>query len=396
MTLYSPRRGVSLAPLPTSGQPLPQSNRWRGGVQDGLWIFGIWLISRIFIAVLLQGLAPRMPWATEGFWDPMLGWQNNFVPHPSWELFTHWDGAWYQRIIQMGYDYEAGVDRRAAVVFFPAFPLLCWFLMRLGLSYAMAGVMISNAAFLGTMVLLYRWVRENHSRNVARWSLIALGFMPCALYSIMAYTESLFLLSTLGALYYFRQRRYRLATFWGIIATATRPPGLLLVPALLWVSWRQKRSSVAYISALLMSFGCGLFTLYCAWRFGHPFAWVTSHRAWADGVVSWELLVARLFYPQLGSWIRLGIFMACFGLLAYYHRHMEPELQAHTTITLFMLLASNSTEGLMRYLYVLPELAIALGLFLSRHRLLRFPVLGLSLGFLTLFTLHFAWYHWVA
>ncbi len=396
MTIHSSRRGTALLPPQSLTKPATSIESTSIVQRDYLWIFGTWLLSRGLIIFVLQWVAPGKHWMNDGYWDPIVGWVDNFVPTSGWELFTHWDGAWYKKIAQFGYDYEHGVDRRATVVFFPAFPLLCWVLMKLGLSYAIAGTIISNLACLGAMYILYRWVKEVHGRTIAEWSLVALGFMPCAIFSVAAYTESLFLLATLGALYYFYRQHYGWATFWGILMTATRPPGLLIVPALLWISWQQKRSPVAYVSAALMAISCILFSLYCGWKFGYPFAWITSHGSWAEGVVSWQLLVERMFYPQSGSWLRMGIILTSLSFLWHYRRHLMPEIEVHTAITIAMLLASNSTEGLSRYLYVLPGLSIAFGIFLTRHRLLRFPALVVSILLLILWTMHFAWYHFVS
>lgn len=363
---------------------------------DYLWIVGTWLLSRGLVIFVLQWIAPGKHWPIDGYWDPIVGWVNDFVPKTGWSLFAHWDGAWYQKIAQFGYDYDHGVDRRATIVFFPAFPLLCWALMKLGLPYAIAGTIISNLACLGAMYVLYHWVKETHGSNIAGWSLVGLGFMPCAVFSVVAYTESLFLLSTLGALYYFHRRCYGWATFWGILMTATRPPGLLIVPALLWISWRQKRPPIAYLGAGAMAISTVLFTLYCGGQFGHPWAWIASHQSWGEGVVSWKLLVERMGYPQMGAWMRMSIILASLGFLWHYWWEFMPELQAYTAISLALLMASNSTEGLMRYLYVLPGLSIAFGVFLARPGLMRWPVLIASTLLLMFLTMQFAWYRWVS
>jgi Gpi18-like mannosyltransferase len=399
MTIHSSRRGTQLLPpLPSLSQPIPSApiETRRSKVRDYLWIFGTWLLSRGLVIFVLQWISPSRDWPIDGYWDPIVGWVNDFVPQPGWDLFAHWDGAWYQKITQFGYDYEHGVDRRATIVFFPAFPIMCWALMKLGLSYAIAGTIISNLTCLGAMYILHRWVKEIHGSNVAGWSLVALGFMPCALFSVMAYTESLFLLATLGTLYYFSRQRYGWAVFWGILMTATRPPGLLIVPALLWISWRQQRPRIAYLSAGAMAISTVLFTLYCGWEFGHPWAWITSHQSWEEGVVSWKLLAERLGYPQVGAWMRMSIIVASFGFLWHYWWEFMPELQAYMTISLALLIFSNSTEGLIRYLYVLPGLSIAFGVFLSRHWLLRWPALVVSTLLLIFLTMQFAWYRWVS
>lgn len=397
MTTHSPRQGTPL--LPTSTDPSTNTDRIAKrslSAHDYLWIIGTWLLSRALVIFVLQWIAPHRIWPSDGYLDPIVGWVNEFIPKTGWDLFTHWDGAWYKKIAQFGYEYEHGVERRVSIVFFPAFPLLCWILMQFGIPYAIAGTLISNLACLGAMYLLYRWVKEEHGDNVAGWSLVALGFMPCALFSVMSYTESLFLLSTLGALYYFHHQRYGWAVFWGLVMTATRPPGFLIVPTFLWMSWQQRRSPIAYLSAIAMATSTILFTLYCGWKFGHPLAWIASHHSWEDGVVSWHLLITRMGYPQTGAWMRMGVIVVSFGLLWHYWWKSMAEIRAYMAISLALLIASNSTEGLIRYLYVMPGLAIALGSFLAKHRWWRWPVLIASTWLLMFLTMQFAWYRWVS
>jgi hypothetical protein len=44
-----------------------------------------------------------------------------FVPKSSWELFSHWDGAWYRKIATVGYDY-ANDGKYHRLRSFPCFP----------------------------------------------------------------------------------------------------------------------------------------------------------------------------------------------------------------------------------------------------------------------------------
>lgn len=363
------------------------------------WVLPVFLGSRLVIFLAIALVAPHLPWPPTHYPFTILGFQNNFTPQLNWSLFTHWDGAWYQQIVEQGYgDLREPIQGMRSVVFFPLYPLLCRGLTQLGLSFPVAGLLISNLSFLVTLLLLYTYLEDKYDRALARWSTLVLAIFPCALFSAVTYTESLFLLATIATLVSFDRRQYSAMALWGALASACRPPGILLIPALLWASYRDRHPPLAYWMTGLMASGLLGFLLYCGF-FGNPWATFQGHSAWADGLVSWPETIARLiqFDSQgLGAWIRVLSFLGALVLLGRSPQVLTPADRAYGLITLGFLLVSNSTEGLIRYLYALAPLSWALGFHLQRWGVWRGVAIGVAILGLVGFSLKFAWWHWVA
>ena len=186
---------------------------------------------------------------------PALSFANPRVVQ-GWQAFANWDGVWYQKIATFGYEYVP--DGHAhSVAFFPLFPLLSHSLMLLGLPFPIAGLIVSNLAFMGALLVIYLWTREQFNQTVAAWSVIVLSWCPLSLYGSLAYTEGLFLLLSSLALHAFEKRRYFWASVWGALMTATRITGVTLIPTFFVVSL----ATTAHLGCL-----CGCF---CQWEWSH-------------------------------------------------------------------------------------------------------------------------------
>jgi Gpi18-like mannosyltransferase len=168
------------------------SLKWANGF---IFVIAMWLLSRLVIVVTMQLIAPLLPFEPVNLPGWHLGLVPNFVPKIGWELFSHWDGAWYRKIATLGYDY-ANDGKYHSIAFFPLFPLVTRGLMTLGVPFEVAGTLVNNLALLGAMLLLYRWVQERYGIAAARWSTAVLAWCPFSLYGTVTYTEGLFLLLT--------------------------------------------------------------------------------------------------------------------------------------------------------------------------------------------------------
>ena len=105
------------------------------------------------------------------------------------------------------------------------------------------------------MLLLYHLLRLDYSRTVARMALIALVAFPSAFSFMALYTESLFLLLGVAALYCGRRDRWALAGLFCGLAALCRVPGAMLVIPLgvRWLmvhrrEWRRRWSDVPWLA----------------------------------------------------------------------------------------------------------------------------------------------------
>lgn len=138
------------------------------------------------------------------------------------------------------------------------------------------------------------------------------------------YPTSLFLALSVAAFLCIEGRRPVLAGVLGAFATAARPTGLCLVPALLllelersgvlstsasatrrWMSVRVDRTKLQIRSAgpLLSLVGVGCYSLYLGLGFGAPVAWLTNESQFHRDPQSW---FHREWLQRLSAWVDRG------------------------------------------------------------------------------------------
>jgi hypothetical protein len=175
---------------------------------------------------------------------------------------ARWDSVWFLTIAEHGY---GGPDRAA---FFPLYPALVELGGVLTTAPLLWAIALSCAAFVGALALLHRLACLEIGPEGARWAVLALALWPGALWFSAAYSESLFLLVSVGAVLAARTGRWGVAGGLGALAAATRSAGLLLlVPlALLW--WDARRRRTADVTDLmwlgLVPVGLAVFCGYLA------------------------------------------------------------------------------------------------------------------------------------
>jgi hypothetical protein len=223
----------------------------------------------------------------------MIGFANGRAPlrHFPNELLNlpvRWDAGWYLQIVTDGYKYVPGDPSvQQNIVFFPAYPMLMRVTGRLlggdMIGYVAAGMIISIASFFGALAYLYAFARDRYGDEVAGGAIWLLAAYPFAIFFGALYTESLFLLGTVGAFYHFSKQQFGRAACWGLLVGLTRVNGALMVLPLvvLALSSAIEHSKMKALAAAAAP-GLGL-AIYAAfiWSFtGHPLAFAASHAAW--------------------------------------------------------------------------------------------------------------------
>jgi len=156
---------------------------------------------------------------------------------------ARWDSVWFLEIARDGY---GGSGDRAA--FFPLYPALVKVLGWVCGSALIAAIALSMAAFLVGMAALHRLAVIEVGPDAARWTVYALALFPGSLWFSAAYSESLFLMVSVGAVLAARTRHWALAGVLGALGAATRSAGLLLVVPLALLWWDARRESRSHPS----------------------------------------------------------------------------------------------------------------------------------------------------
>ena len=311
-------------------------------------------------------------------------------PSPFWDPFTRWDSGWLFGIARNGYAYVAG--GRNNLAYFPVYPLLMRYVGRLfGRTSAdvyLGGIVVSWAAFILAMVVLYYLARLDVPARRAERAVLLTAIFPFAFFFGVVYTESLFLLCTVAAFYAFRTRRWIWGGLAGAVATATRVNGILMLPALVWIAWRtavdRRDRLMAILGLVLVASGVGLYSLYVYSLSGNPLEWAASIERWGyyPGGAPWlapfrlvQMLVLHPYAFLAGE--RMAPYDTLNGVAAlafaaavpFVWRRFGAAYGLFMAANLWLPLSSGQYEGLGRYCSVMFPCFIWLGSLRSRAAL---------------------------
>jgi hypothetical protein len=164
-------------------------------------------------------------WWAEGY---LLSW----IQHKplTIRMWSHWDAPHYLSIVRDGY---VATGRRGLwIVFPPAYPFIAKALALVVRSPLVSALVVSFVASVLAAWFLYRLVRLDGDRDEAWRAVVLLFVFPTAYFLGAPYTESLYLLAVTAAMYFARTQEWGRSSVAGVVATATRVPGIVIVPAL--------------------------------------------------------------------------------------------------------------------------------------------------------------------
>lgn len=161
-----------------------------------------------------------------------------------WEHWCRWDARHYLDLMEQWYVTEG--DLRLSLVFFPLYPLLGRALVLMGVPARTAGMLISNAALIGCGWVLTALVQETYGAKIARRALALFFFCPVTFFFSMPYTESIFLLTTLLAVWLARRGRFGWAVVCGALAANARMVGMAMAIPIFWEMLRRAWDEYAW------------------------------------------------------------------------------------------------------------------------------------------------------
>ena len=244
------------------------------------------VLTRLALAIMVWVSLRAVP--RLGFYPAQL--PDNFLPdHPSLDGWARWDAAHYIAVARYGYGDLASPSPDGGIGFFPLYPLL----MRAvaiptgqtdsngGL--AVIGIAISTICFLGSIALFARLASEILPVDDARFAVVLFAVAPFAFFYTAVYTESLFVLEVLGAIWFGRRGEWWKAGLVAAFASATRLVGLSVIGGVLYGAWRAGVQVPRLIAlAALGSAGFFGFLLYLWVRFDDALAYFETQEEWGD------------------------------------------------------------------------------------------------------------------
>ena len=128
---------------------------------------------------------------------------------------ARWDAVWYLSIADGGYGDSSD---KAKAVFYPLYPLLAKVVGFVVGSSLIGGLLVSLGCFLAALVLLRKLAELELGARDGRATVLLVAFFPSAFFFSGIYSESLFLLLSVGALLAARTERWAWAGVAGALA----------------------------------------------------------------------------------------------------------------------------------------------------------------------------------
>ena len=294
---------------------------------------------------------------------------------PFWDTFARYDTGYFEGIAWGGYSPLPG--GRSNIAYFPVYPLLMRAVARLfGRQHAifyLSGVGISWLCFILAMVALYYLARLDLPRRRAERAVLLTMIFPFSFFYGVAYSESTFLLFVVLAFYGFRTRRWVVGGLCGAMATATRVPGIMMLPALAWLAWQNAQPTPrdrigAVIGLALAASGFGAYCLYVYHLTGHPFEWAATVQRWGyyPGGAPWmtpvNLIRALVTHPyRYLTTNSMAVYDTLYGVtgilfavaIPFVWRRFGAAYGMFMLLSLWLPLSSGVFEGVGRYCSVL-------------------------------------------
>ncbi|WP_189915967.1 glycosyltransferase family 39 protein [Kitasatospora xanthocidica] len=320
-----------------------------------------------------------------------------------WDVLGTWDGVWYQRIAENGYDpqliplrgFPLATYYENSAAFFPLYP---W-LMRLvgavtGLGPYGSGIVVSVLASLVAVAGIFAIAERLGGFRAGVTAAVIWGLFPGSGVEWAVYSDSLFVALSAWACYCVMTRRWLTAGLLALVAGLNRPTAAALIAAVsiaALVALVRRTDGVARpLTAMLITpWGLIGYVAWVGWRMGDWGGYFKLQRgAWNryfDGGAS----TLRTFMDVItGHWdfwqsnpvpdlIAIALLIALPGLLVLLWRARPPlVLWVYTALTIATALSSNQIFGnISRYL--LPAFPLCIGLAFALRKVRLSSLVGL-------------------
>ncbi len=384
---------------PSQVSLLPALRTWLIRYQVPLAAF---VVSRIGLVIIVYASVLMLPVRTDN--RPRSFPDNLFL-----DGWVRWDSFYYRDIAVRGYTHVPSPEGGFADTnFFPLYPLAARLVGAPFQSVEIGGLIVSNVAFLGALLLLYQFVTDHYGEGVAKRTVLLLAFNPMAYVFSAMYTESLYLLFAIATFTFAERNRWGPAAVFAAFAGATRVPGITILIGLGVLYMEKMRTQGKWLDRRVLWFllgacGTGAVLLFFQLQFGDAFAFRQNHdgRDFFTGMEGLWNTFTRLVQPALLVRGEVNISQATHAialllmllLLAKVARVFP---KGYSVWIILTIIASMQVwwGGFGRFALPLFPLFVAAALLLKKPSLFQ-PVLYLSAMLMTLFAIVFASWNWI-
>jgi Gpi18-like mannosyltransferase len=332
--------------------------------------------------------------------------------NPLIDVWHRWDAAYFTGIAMRGYGWQAGYATGDAT-FMPFYPLFINLALRLlphptRADATVIGVILSNVCLLVSLfvfdALLALDIQDRRLRRLALGLFLA---APATVFFSAVYTESLFMLLSLTAIYAARREHWAIAGAAGFLAGLTRVMGWTVALPLIWEAWRQRERRTFSrwmhgMTAIAPTFALPLYAITVGITLGKLDAYFSiTQQVWKQGW-GWpwrtfaEFLVGPLsFWGWQGSVIDLS-FTLVFLLLSISAFRLRPGYGLYSMAVVLFPVWSGTLLSMPRYVAVAFPAYIVLAQWAFRQRWRTVALLIGSALLAALFAARFVTWRWVA
>ena len=321
------------------------------------------------------------------------------------DVWGRWDAQHYINIATHGYH---GTD----VAFFPLYPFLIHVLGGWLGDHLVAGLIISNLAFLVALAYFYALVKlEYGEENIAYHAIFYIAIFPTAIFFSAVYTESLFLALTVASVYYARHGNFITSGVFGALASLTRVEGILIALPLMyeiWQAWRQRRGTTllrGVVGLCIVPVGLFIYMGYLYALVGDPLHFSHVQSSWnrhlAGPWVAFYNTFKEIAHRSVASsvtvnhLIELAFTIIFLILLVEAFRRLRFSYALYFAVSLLVPMSTASLMSMPRFVLVVFPAFILLALW-GQRPVVNSAIVSLSLPILGLFTVLYADWYWLA
>lgn len=274
-----------------------------------------------------------------------------------------YDAVHYVHIAKYGY------TSKNDAAFMPLYPLSIRLVERLtSIPYIWSGIFISWLSLAGLAALIYKWAElELKTRKIELspwWVLGVLAIVPSAFFLIVPYTESLFLLFTVGALLTYRNKSYFIAACLAGLSAATRDQGIVIVvyfilDYLLAKKWSDVAKLLPVIGGIL---GLAAYMIFLQIHYGSALAFITAEKQWDRFSGNFIKTVFDSFRP-IYVWF---IAFVALGLWSVW-KYLDKPYFFYSLALIVLPLLSGSFISFNRFELIVVPFALSLAIYLKKH-----------------------------
>lgn len=357
--------------------------RQNQSLRDALFVF-VLTRSLIFIIFICVGHLQVITIVdgTTNVRDAFVRFDNASIARQLRKTMWRADVAHYMVLTQEGYlhqPFDIENHRSRQFAFFPLHPLLLWMVGHVTKDLMLGGAALANLfLFIGLFFLHKLTLAFGYDQQIARRTIFYTATFPVSYFFSVPLTESLFLMLTVTSFYAAKKEHWWAAGALGAFASAARVNGVILLPALLILSWQMYRSLQIkkILWLLLVPVGLWAFMFYSWWACGDALAFRTAVAHWGrkpdfflSAFFKYLIHPHTIIEPWNFNLLNAGSALLCLFCVYILFRRREWALAAFAFMAIFLPLSSGILQSLDRYALIIFPMYLALAIIAKSERL---------------------------